>query len=444
MRPYVWNPWLTARRAPDRPAVLAGDAVTTFADLTRSADRVGVGLRALGVAPGAVVSTTIPTGPDLFALALACLRYGFGLFPVSSAALGRAGGSGLIGAAGSVRHVGPHHASVSAVTTPLDEVMAAGLDPAGLAAAARDGEPAGFLVFNTSGTTGRPTVAAPARPRQPYRGVAVVERYGAGPDHGPHVMTNPAFHLGTLGPALYALQAGSGVVVLPDRWSAAGFAEAVDRHRADSAFLSPDRLADLVATGHRPRHRLVVAFHGGAPCPPPLKRAAMALLGPVLHEYYGTSEGVVSEIGAAEWLARPGSVGRPLPGLSVRIEAGGRVLPAGEPGEIVVTGRGRGRVCTGDLGRLDPDGYLYVLGRIATDGSTRPAEVEHAVRQLPGVVEAVVRSTPDGWLCQVEASPGYSPDLRARIEALVPLSPVEVRITRPGSLPRTASGKVTR
>ncbi|MFJ3898879.1 class I adenylate-forming enzyme family protein [Streptomyces sp. NPDC090083] len=452
MKPYLCDPWATARTYPDRAAVIADSEETTYGDLTRRADALAQGLRARGFPDGATVSTDIPTGPAFFALALAALRHGFGLFPIDRDLLDLPAGSALLASVATVAHItaepwtdGP--ALPCPVLTDTELVDTAAGRPA-------PPTPAGRLIFATSGTTGLPQAVARARPRRPYRGVAVVERYGAGAGRGPFLMANPTYHLGTLGPALYALQAGSTVVVQRS-WSAAGFAELADRHRADSAMLSPDRLTDVVEAGVAPRRRLHVVFHGGAACPPAVKRAAIDLFGPVLHEYYGTSNGVVTEITTPEWLARPGSVGRPLPGIRIDITRNGRPVPAGETGDIGIRLRaadqdqGDGVLNTGDVGHVDDTGHLFVLGRAASPRELRTARLEHDIRLLPGVTDAaVLDGTDDAPVCFVEHT-GTSTfrDPVPAIEAtadLLELPCPRVVLAASGSLPRTPSGKLRR
>ncbi|MBO1413570.1 class I adenylate-forming enzyme family protein, partial [Streptomyces sp. FH025] len=300
-------------------------------------------------------------------------------------------------------------------------------------------------------TTGLPQAVVRTRPTRPYKGVAVAERYGAGVGRGPHLMANPTYHLGTLGPALYALQAGSAVVV-QRTWSTAGFAELADRYAADSAFLSPDRLTELIAAGQAPRRPLRVVFHGGAACPPAVKRAAIELFGPVLHEYYGTSKSVLTEITSPEWLTRPGSVGRPLPGIRIEVTRDGRALPPGEVGEIGIRLRAADRDpseapvhATGDVGFLDADGYLFVIGRAGTEQELRAARLEHELRLLPGVTEAVVLGGAEP-VCFVEhgltaADPAPAIEAAAR---RLGLPTCRIVLAETGALPRTPSGKVRR
>ncbi|MER8187572.1 class I adenylate-forming enzyme family protein [Kitasatospora sp. NPDC094015] len=454
MRPHLWDPWATARTAPDRTAVVADDESCTFAELTARADALAGALRARGVPDGTVLSTDIPTGPRFFALVLAALRYGYGLFPVAPRLLALPEGPGLLAGVNGALHIttGSPAPGGPALPCPVvgDDELLAAVAPAPAPAAP---PAAGHLVFATSGTTGVPQAVVRTRPVRPYKGVAVAERYGAGPELGPHLMANPTYHLGTLGPALYALQAGSPVVV-QRTWSTDGFVELADRYAADSVFLSPDRLTELVGAGRAPRRPFRVVFHGGGACPPAVKRAAVELFGPVLHEYYGTSRSVLTEITTPEWLRKPGSVGRPLPGIRIEVTRDGRVLPPGEAGEIEVRLRAadRGQAeapvhVTGDVGLLDADGYLFLIGRAGSPQELGAARLEHGIRLLPGVTDAVVLAGPPP-LCFVEHGEGDAlPDPVPAIEASarqLGLPAPRVVLAASGSLPRTPSGKIRR
>jgi bile acid-coenzyme A ligase len=163
-------------------------------------------------------------------------------------------------------------------------------------------------------------------------------------------------------------------------------------------------------------------MHSSAPCPPEVKRWWLKRVGPakILEVYGGTERMGATMINGAEWLERPGSVGRAVPGDSiVIIDTDGAPLPPGEIGEILfrrasgvgtsyryigaqtrITGDLDGM---GDMGWLDTDGYLYIADRrtdmILVGGvNVYPAEIEAAIEQVPGVLCAAAIGLPDADL----------------------------------------------
>ncbi|MBA3304045.1 MAG: AMP-binding protein, partial [Acidimicrobiia bacterium] len=164
--------------------------------------------------------------------------------------------------------------------------------------------------------------------------------------------------------------------------------------------------------------RLVI--HAGAPCPTPVKEGILdALAGAEVWELYGMSEGGATRISPGEWRAHPGSVGRPWPGVEVRIlDAGGNRLAPGTDGLIYVTAPGGAGFAyhddpaktaaawrddaftVGDVGHVDADGWLYVTDRasdmVIRDGvNIYPREVEEVLHAHPDVVDCAVFGIPD-------------------------------------------------
>jgi long-chain acyl-CoA synthetase len=160
--------------------------------------------------------------------------------------------------------------------------------------------------------------------------------------------------------------------------------------------------------------------HAAAPCPPDIKRAMIEWLGPIIEEYYGGTEtGPVVYCTSEEWLAHPGTVGRPLEGAVVKVfDAEGNEMPTGESGEVYVwmgvwpdfTYAGDeekrraverdGLITCGDIGYLDGDGYLYLNDRrsdmvISGGVNIYPAEIEACLLSLHGVRDCAVFGIPD-------------------------------------------------
>jgi long-chain acyl-CoA synthetase len=203
--------------------------------------------------------------------------------------------------------------------------------------------------------------------------------------------------------------------------------------------------------------------HAGAPCPDPLKRRLIeAFPAGSTWEFYGATEGQFTACRSEEWQDRPGTVGRARPGRSLRIDEDGLIwcaVPAharftyfGAPDKTAAAWRGDS-FTVGDLGRLDPDGYLYLDGRredlIITGGvNVYPAEIENALSEHPGVEDVAVFGVPDeDWgqrVCAAYVGAAGEDDLRAwAAERLSPpRRPKQYRHL--DTIPRTLTGKILR
>lgn len=163
--------------------------------------------------------------------------------------------------------------------------------------------------------------------------------------------------------------------------------------------------------------------HAAAPCPVEIKRRMIDWWGPIIDEYYASSEAVgASFIRAEEWLDHPGSVGRPLVGVPHILDENGAELPAGEIGEIYYEGGhsfeylkddaktrasrdARGWVTVGDVGYLDDGGYLFLTDRrhhmiISGGVNIYPQEAEDLLVTHPKVMDAAVFGVPDDEMGQ--------------------------------------------
>jgi acyl-CoA synthetase (AMP-forming)/AMP-acid ligase II len=220
-----------------------------------------------------------------------------------------------------------------------------------------------------------------------------------------------------------------GSSVLADGFDPAAAIATMARDRIAYTFLVPSMLAALVrehGAADRDWPDLRAVALAGAPVPSDVARRARDIFGPVLFQAYGQSEGVPATfMGPAEWFGQVEgsdplrSVGRPLPHADVAIRGDrDEPLPPGQVGQIAIRCDGQmagywrapdrtgevlvdGWLLTGDAGRMDANGYLYVLGRaadaIVSGGTTAwPAQIEDAVREHPAVVEAGVFAEPDG------------------------------------------------
>jgi len=338
----------------------------------------------------------------------------------------------------------------------------------------------------TSGTTGQPKGVRrePMSPLHVQR-VAEVNRVAFGLNPGARAMVvTPLYHSA---PGAYALQAlaVAEVLFIEPRFEASRCLALIERHRISHLYLVPTLMHRLLRLPAQVRARhdlssLRFVLHGAAPCPPVVKRALIDWWGPVLHEFYGGGEaGPVAAIGSADWLRKPGSVGRLVPHVRVCIaDEQGRELPAGTTGTIYVeqcayppfTYHGRPELragCThphdpalftlGDVDHRDAEGFLFLSDRrkdmvISGGVNIYPAEIESVLAAMPGVGDCAVFGVPDEefgetLLAVVEPETGVRLDaaqvqgwLRERLAGFKVPRRVEFR----GSLPREDSGKIVK
>ncbi|MEV4149183.1 fatty acid--CoA ligase family protein [Amycolatopsis sp. NPDC049691] len=257
------------------------------------------------------------------------------------------------------------------------------------------------LLFPTGGTTGTPKLI---RHSGIYDGMAHI--FTPNPDGpGRTLLVAPMTHMTGNATVLGALLRRDTVVV-HDGFDAGAVLGAIQEHRIDTLSLTPPRLAAVLDHPELENTDLGSVRSlslGAAPLPPHRLAQALAVFGPVVGQGYGLTEApMIASISAAELIARPellGSVGRIVPGMEARVE----------DGEVVVRGLsmmdgyrggpdvGAGWLRTGDLGRFDDDGYLYLLGRaddvvVVGEHGTKVATtvVEHALETHPAVRSAAV------------------------------------------------------
>jgi acyl-CoA synthetase (AMP-forming)/AMP-acid ligase II len=303
-----------------------------------------------------------------------------------------------------------------------------GAAPAGVPAVDLDGAPGpaipldhariGATLLYTSGTTGRPKGCWRTAEQERARAGELRSSYGI-TSADTHLIVCPLAHSAP-GIFLRAARAAGARTVIAPRFTPEGFVDEVRRHRASVVFLVPTQAHRLLALPSPHLESLRAVIVAGAPFPQPQKAAFEAWLGPGrLYEFYGSSEtGTVSVIGPGQHAAHPGSVGRPPPGVSVRVHDGELFVrsPAvmsgylAEAGDAVAPLEARdGHVSVGDLGTIDGDGWITLVDRkhdtIITGGfNVYPAEVERALAGLPEVAGAVVFGVPDDDWGQIVAA----------------------------------------
>ncbi len=318
------------------------------------------------------------------------------------------------------------------------------------------------LMAYTSGTTGVPKGAlhSHASLLASARSVAIAWRWSPADRL---VLSLPLFHGHGLCVGLHGtLLAGASAVLVP-RFGAGAVLDAAAQHRASLFFGVPTmyhRLADSARAGELRSLRLCVS--GSAALPAELHRGIEELSGQQILERYGTTETLMCVSNPYEGERRAGTVGFPLPGVQVRLADDGEILVRGpnvflgywgQPQQTADAMDG-GWYRTGDLGRLDPDGYLRILGRskelIITGGfNVYPREVEEVLLGHPAVAEAAVVGIPSEEWGEMVIAFVVPTGERCRVDELREFAVRELAAYKlpkelyfVDSLPRNALGKV--
>jgi O-succinylbenzoic acid--CoA ligase len=455
-----------ARRAPDGLALVAGHRRWTWAALDAEVAATAGGLRTAGVGPGARVAVLAANHPATVVLLFSLRRLGAALVPLNV----RLAAPELRAQRDRVRPAillaDAERMDVLSGARPLEGSAPTGPTPVEDAAAGPDAD---WALLFTSGTTGRPKAARLTVGAFDALAGASAENLGRRP--GDRWLCNlPLFHVGGLGTAVRCAHDGATLVLEP-RFDAAAMVRAVAEEGITHGSLVARTLEECLDAGLQPG-KLRAVLVGGGPVPPALVTRARAAGIPVLLTY-GLTEACSQVTTERPGDADGSTAGAPLPGLDVRIvDAGGRPLPAGREGTIVVRGptlmRGylddeaatvevlrEGWLRTGDLGRMDSRGRLTVLARrtdlILSGGeNVYPAEVEAVLAAHPGVAEVAVVGRPDPRWGQVPVAvvvprPAAAlDDLRSWARARLAAFKVPAEVLPAAGLPRTAAGKVDR
>lgn len=376
--------WLTrrARTHADRPALVSGSASTSYAELAGRAARAARRLAALGVGEGDRVATSLPPGLAFAELLHALPLLGVSLVPLNTRLT-----------ASERRWQLEDSGARLCVEEPL------GGDEAEVDMRVEIEPDAEHSVIYTSGTTGRPTAVSLTHRNHMASALASAWNLGVDPDDR-WLCVLPLFHVGGLAVLLRSAIYGTAAVV-HDRFDAERVARALETGEVTLASLVPAMLRRLVEAGLETAPALRALLLGGGPVPRDLLEWSAERGLPVLQTYGMTqTSSQIATLTAAEAAKRTGSAGRPLPGVGLSISGEGEILVRGPMVSPGALDPADGWLHTGDRGRLDGDGYLWVEGRlkdvIVTGGeNVACAEVERALEEHPAVLEAAVVGLPD-------------------------------------------------
>jgi long-chain acyl-CoA synthetase len=492
--PQVGSLEFWAAKTPEEPAIIHDGTVLTYQDWNDRADRLADALVKHGLGPGDHIGVRLHTGAGwaiahraFGKLGVVQVSVNWRLTPSEAAYILRdSGAAGLI----------------------CDDADLSGWDELDLPFLLTVGQPAGSsrlrmedlldegdlerrqgpvnppTVIYTAGTTGHPKGVPPADPATVD--LERLARYRAAllnnppiPEQVRALMTLPVHH--AAGPLVASLtMERGGCLIMLDRYDPEKVLALIDEHKAQTWLAVPTMLLRLQAlppevVAKYDLTSLEALSVGAAPVPAALKLWIAALLGEnVLWESYGCTEaGMVTVLTPEDLARKTGSSGRPYPAVKVKIvDPDWNEMPPGVDGDIAVNSPGTfrgylgqqplgddllrdGYYRTGDIGRFDDEGYLYVTDRsndmiVAGGTNIYPAEIEKVLVDHPDVVDAAVIGVPEPDfgeqpLAVVVASPGKEPTLA---ELLAFASPRLARYKLPrqlelvDELPLSPTGKI--
>ncbi len=417
-------------------------ATRTRSELVERAVRIGHLLRDdLGVGVGGHVALLCDNRVEVFEIYLAAILSGVWFVPVNGLLapgevdyVVRDAAAGVVFAEPDLAHLVPAGIPVVTIGDDLDARLAESSSEA----FPLDG-PAGSRFSYTSGTTGHPKGVKRAIPETVAEMLALQEQLGhqVGLDGtGTQLITGPAYHAAVGGYGFFDLCNGAHLHLMR-RFDAARTLDLIDKLDVRRVHLVPTMMVRMLRLPEARRasfdpSTLALVLHGAAPISPAVKLSMIDWFGPVLTEYWGTSEaGVFTRVDSQEWLDHPGTAGRSVTGFDVfSVDEEGRHLPPGEVGTLYCHTPGVDRpfeywnapdktdaaylepgvFSLGDMGRVDDDGFVYLADRasnmiISGGVNIYPTEVEQALIEHPWVVDVAVFGIPDEeWGEQVKAA----------------------------------------
>jgi len=484
---------------PQRHAIISQAGNRTYAELNARANQLVRALRRAGLKAGDAVALLCSNRPEFVEVTAACQRGGFRLTPVNWHLKGSEIGYIVDNCEARAFFADARFRDAASEAANLSPGLAVKLAIGGSIPGFTDYETAvapeagddladpvlGTQMMYTSGTTGYPKgvfrrEAAPVSPLL----VKLTETAGFRPGEDMALVTGPLYHAAPLALNLnFPLNSGVGCVIM-DKWDAEETLRLIAEHRITHTHVVPTMLHRILSLPPETRDKydhssLRWVLHGAAPCPTHVKERSIEWFGPVVFEYYAATEGGGIFVDSHEWLRKAGTVGKPLPGVEMKIvnDAGEDAKP-GEVGTIYFKAPAQGRFeyfkapektegayrgddfTMGDMGYLDEDGFLFLTGRsaeviIAGGVNIYPVEIDQEVLEHPAVYDVAAVGVPnEEWGEEIKAvvqlNEGYvaSDALAKEIVAFAAerlpgyKRPRSVDFT--DDLPRMPSGKIVR
>jgi long-chain acyl-CoA synthetase len=343
----------------------------------------------------------------------------------------------------------------------------------------------GDLLQYSSGTTGRPKgirreLAHLPPTEAPNMLSVLLTAIGIDGD-STYISPAPLYHTA---PCLWSMSAqamGVTVVVL-EKFDPELCLDAIQRYRVTHGQFVPAMFVRMLKLPESVRNSYDISslkrvVHAAAPCPVDIKKQMLQWWGPIVDEYYSSSEGAgITFITADDWVKHPGSVGKPLLGVAHIVDENGDDVPAGQPGQVYFdmgpvafvyhndpekTAESRDRhgwVTVGDVGYLNEDGYLFLTDRkhhmiISGGVNIYPQEAENLFVTHPKVLDAAVFGIPDAEMGQrvkgvvqtvdpADATEAFAEELLAWLRERLAHYKCPRSISFEAQLPRTDTGKL--
>lgn len=462
---------------PERTALICGEREISYAELGRAVERAAAALAARGIGPGARVALLDDAGLLLLATVLGAARIGAAVLPLHiqltagelrhvmelshCAALGVAGEAHAPKLSDALGRPALREADVigTASSAPVPPLTGDGADDC--------------LVLLTSGTTGLPKPVGISHASFGQRVGASMAAFDPRAPAQRSLMSSPGVHIGGLGGMLVGVAGGSTIAVMT-RFDAGEWLRLVERHQISHAFLVPTmirRILDHPKFDATDLGSLRTLAYGAAAAPVEMVEEMVRRFprSVAWSNIFGQTEttGAISAFGPADHaldenghLRRPGSVGRLLPGVEIRIvdPASGADVKPGEPGELWVRSPYNaqdGWRQTGDLVRQDAEGYLFPQGRLSDTinrGGEKfgPSEIEDVLRRHPDIRDAAVAGIPDREMGERVGAALVArrvltlDEVRAHCMQYLARFKAPERIALVAEIPRTAMWKVSR
>ncbi len=474
---------------PDHPAVRLDDLVLSYAQLRTAAGRMSALLAAAGVQPGDRVGIMLPNVPAFPISFYGALAAGAVVVPMNPLLKSREVSYYLSDSGAKVLlawHTAAGEAAKGAADAGAEVIVAETADLAGLLAdhapapvpSGRKDEDDAVILY-TSGTTGKPKGAELTHAGLTRNAELTARTLLENSPDDVVMGCLPLFHVFGLTCGLNATVAAAGTLTLLPRFDGA---KALDIIQRDAVTIFEGVPTMYAAMLHYPEAdpakaaTLRVCISGGASLPVEILRGFEEKFGCVILEGYGLSEtSPVASFNLPGRVRKPGSIGVPVEGVQMRlVDEAGQTVPDGEIGEIAIRGHNvmkgywgkpeataeaitDGWFRTGDMARVDSDGYYYIVDRkkdliIRGGYNVYPREIEEVLHEHPAVAEVAVVGLPHAELGEevgaaVALKPGASAtpeELRAFAKDKVAAYKYPRRVWLVDSLPKGPTGKILR